>query len=286
MARLTSRRAYQARQFLVEELMAFHRKHRQGREKSVAHRINAIAMSEQDWENNVDYYRCELLEALGLLPTAGTLSVWLVRHLLADAELRRKVVEEVRRLQLAKGDDECGGDTSSDSCCPPSGRLDLSEIRTRCPHLVAAWHETLRLHVTAVPRVATNDFELSVPSRPTPVAVREDDVILLPMLSFNLDPQTWGPDAGTFSAERFIDGSGRLSQQRTRKVRGFGVAGNLCPGRNFGFDTVMASVAALLREFDVESVPYPAPTATTGINVGFERLADDVPVRLTRIGRV
>ncbi|KAM4067268.1 cytochrome p450 [Hirsutella rhossiliensis] len=284
MARLASRRAYRARQFLIERLMTFHREHPQGVETSVAHRINAIAMSDQDWQSNVDYYRCELLEALGLLPTASTLSVWLVRHLLADPELRRKVTEEVRRVEPAKDDDESHGNTTSSSSCSPSGRLDLSDIRTRCPHLVAAWHETLRLHVTAVPRVVTGDFELPVPSRATPVAVKEKDVILLPMLAFNLDPQTWGPDAGTFSAERFLDGSGRLSTQRTRKVRGFGVAGNLCPGRNFGFETAMAAVATLLHDFDVESGVCPAPRPMAGMNVGFERLADDVPVRLTRVG--
>lgn len=263
--------------------MAFHREHRQDVETSVAHRINAIAMSDRDWESNLDYYRCELLEALGLLATASTLSVWLVRHLLADPELRRKVVEEVWLLDVARADD---GRHETKSSSPPVGRLDLSDVRTRCPHLVAAWHETLRLHVTAVPRVATCDFELSVPSCPAPVAVKENDVILLPMLSFNLDAETWGPDGGTFAAERFLDSSGRLSTQRTRKVRGFGVAGNLCPGRNFGFKTAMAAVATLLRDFDVGGATWPAPRPMAGMNVGFERLADDMPVRLTRTGRL
>ncbi|PHH64035.1 hypothetical protein CDD80_1165 [Ophiocordyceps camponoti-rufipedis] len=252
--RLTARAPYQARSFLLDRLRAFHRQHRESRTLSVAHRINAVAMTDAHWEDNDDYYRCELLEALGLLATASTLSVWLVRHLLADEELLRDVVAEVRRAAESTED-----------------------VRTGCPLLVAAWYETLRLHVTAVPRVATRDLDLAG------APVSRGDVLVLSMMSFNLDQATWGPDADVFSARRFLDAGGRLRSARTRKVRGFGIAGNLCPGRNFGFDTAMAAVSTLLRDFDVEtSAVPPLPKAKGGIAVGFERLADDVEVRLVR----
>lgn len=278
---LTARPAYRARELLVDRLMAFHRAHRDSREASMAHRINAVAMNDPNWADNVDYFRCELLEALGLLATASTLSVWLIRYLLVDDELRRKVVAEVRRLDTIPAD--AGGETSS-------GRLDLDDIRTTCPHLVAAWYETLRLRVTVVPRVVSRDFALPLPlpSSPVSVPIKKHDVILLPMLSFNMDAATWGPDAASFRAGRFIDAaSGRLSTQLTRRVRGFGVAGNLCPGRAFGFETAMAAAATLLRDFDVGSVTgeaFPEPRAMRGTNVGFERLAGDVQARLVRIG--
>ncbi|RDA82491.1 hypothetical protein CP532_2568 [Ophiocordyceps camponoti-leonardi (nom. inval.)] len=255
---LTARAPYRARSFLLKRLVAFHRQHRQSRRTSVAHRINAVAMTDANWEDNDDYYRCELLEALGLLATASTLSVWLVRHLLADDGLRRRVVDEVRSL-------------------PP----DLADLKTTCPHLVAAWYETLRLHVTAVPRVATRDIDLAGAS------VSEGDVLIMPMLSFNINPTTWGADAEVFRAERFLDDRRQLRAALTRKVRGFGVAGNLCPGRLFGFDTAMSSVATLLRDFDVSPVASsgsraPLPRSKGGIAVGFERLGDDVEVRLVR----
>lgn len=266
MAWVTARPAYRARRFLVARLAAFHREHGQSLEASVAHRINAIAMSSPGWRDDADYYRCELLEALGLLATASTLSAWLVRHLLAEPGLRRRVVEQVRRL-------------ATDGA---TGRPDLGDVRASCPHLAAAWYETLRLHVTVVPRMATAGFALPVPSRAAPVAVREGDVLLLPMLSSNLDAKTWGPDAAAFSAERFLDAARRLDSSRARRVRGFGVAGNLCPGRSFGFDAAMAAVATTLRDFDVQSPPCAAPAPRPGLSIGFERLADDVSVRLTR----
>ncbi|PNY26785.1 Uncharacterized protein TCAP_03306 [Tolypocladium capitatum] len=279
---LTARPAYRARELLVDRLMSFHRAHRDGLEASMAHRINAIAMNDAGWEENVDYYRCELLEALGLLATASTLSVWLMRYLLVDDALRREVVAQVRRLHTVTVPGDAADETSS------SGILDLEDVRTTCPHLVAAWYETLRLRVTVVPRVVSRDFTLAMSSSPAAVPIKKHDVILLPMLSFNMDAVTWGPDAASFRAERFIDAaSGRLSTQLTRKVRGFGVAGNLCPGRTFGFETAMAATATLLRDFDVGSVTgaaFPEPRAMRGTNVGFERLADDVQARLVRVG--
>lgn len=143
-----------------------------------------------------------------------------------------------------------------------------------------------------MPRVATRDFDLDVglgPASPAGAArIREGDVILLPILSFNTDPNIWGPNAASFDASRFLDARGHLLVQHTRRVRGFGVAGNLCPGRAFGFDTTMAAVAALLRAFDVDraagaGTAFPAPTPIASANVGLERLGDDVQARLTRV---
>ncbi|KAJ6442647.1 cytochrome P450 [Purpureocillium lavendulum] len=278
MSWLTAKSTYDARELLIAKLMAFHREHRASRLSSTAHRINAIRMNSEDWEGNPDYYKCELLQALGLLPTTSTLTTWLVRYLLVNPGLRRKVVDEVRRL-----------DTTHDGRRP-----DLSAVRTTCPHLVAAWYETLRLSMTIVPRVATEDFALPASAAAASAdmtTVRKNDVLLLPMLSFNLDAQTWGPDAESFRAERFIDGeTGALRGPLTQKVRGFGVAGNLCPGKKIGFDTAMALTATLLRDFDVESLEgssssgssFRAPTRLRRTNVGFDRLGDDVRVRLVR----
>lgn len=266
---LTARPVWRARRALVDGLMAFHRAHRATRLNSVAHRINVMRMSDEAWEANPDYYKTELLQALGLLPTASTLAVWLVRHLLADETARARVVAEVRRLRR-RGDD---------------GRLDLGDAGAACPQLMAAWYETMRLHMTLVPRVAQRDFVLS---GPWDVAVRRDDVLLLPMLAFNLDAAVWGPDAAVFAPRRFIDAAtGALRTAQAARVRGFGVAGNLCPGRRLGVDVAVGAVAELLRDHDIEGVApsaagFAPPTALPRVNIGFERVADDVRVRLVR----
>ncbi|PHH61464.1 hypothetical protein CDD81_372 [Ophiocordyceps australis] len=255
MAWLTAAKAYRAREFLVSRLKRFHATHQNTRKHSVAHRINAVAMADAQWESNDDYYRVELLEALGLLATASTLSVWLVREIIARPALLAAVEREVR----AATEDN---------------------IRASCPTLVAAWYETLRLHMTLVPRVASQAFTLDLSTRS--VRVDKNDVILMPMLAFNLDEATWGADARDFNPGRFLDANGAVVAAKTRRVRGFGVAGNLCPGRAFGFEVAIGSVATVLREFDIEKKAYAQPRAMAGTNVGFERVEDEVCGELRR----
>ncbi|KAM5341678.1 hypothetical protein ACJ41O_014709 [Fusarium nematophilum] len=269
---LTARSAYKSRKFLSTRLREFHNQHRESRVRSVAHGINVVAHSDPNWETNPDYYNIEMVSALGLLATPSTLSVWLLRHLLATPELLRVIVEEVQRLQVVQGE------------TLDSPRLDLSEVKTLCPWLVASWYENLRLHMTGVPRLARHDFNLALPGS-DPLSVSQGDIFLLPMCASNLDVATWGPDAATFNPARFITGAGQVSNSLIRKVKAFGVAGNLCPGRVFGFEVAMAVVAGALRTFEIQGVDgrgFWVPDVRRGFNVGFERYADDVKVVLAK----
>ena len=105
------------------------------------------------------------------------------------------------------------------------------------------------------------------------------------MSASNRDPELWGTDAETFNPGRFITPTGDLSATLIRKVRAFGVAGNLCPGRVFGTEVALAVVGGLLRTFEVRSVDgreFRVPGVRRGFNVGFERYADDIEVKLVR----
>ncbi|KAI1795100.1 cytochrome P450 [Ganoderma leucocontextum] len=268
----TARSAYTSRAFLSRRLQEFHHTHRSSRIRTVAHAINVIAQSDPQWETNPDYFNIEMVSALGLLATPSTLSVWLVRHLLAAPEILHLIVQEVRQLPVIPGDI---------SGLP---RLDLTHVRELCPWLVASWYETLRLHMTGVPRLARHAFDLSLPDS-DPLSTSRGDIFLLPMSAFNRDPAVWGPDAETFTPGRFITPAGELSNTLIRKVRAFGVAGNLCPGRVFGTEVAMTVVGGLLRTFEVRSVDgkqFPVPGVRKGFNVGFERYTDDIEVELVR----
>ncbi|KAL2694686.1 hypothetical protein Neosp_001272 [[Neocosmospora] mangrovei] len=269
---LTARSAYKSRDFLMKRLREFHMQHRESRVKTVAHAINVVAHSDPNWETNPDYYNIEMVSAIGLLATASTLSVWLVRHLLAIPDLLKVVVDEIQKLQVVQGQTQVGR------------KLDLTNIRTLCPWLVASWYENLRLHMTGVPRLARHEFGLALPGS-EPLAVSQGDLFLLPMCASNLDTNAWGPDAATFRPSRFITNNGELSNSLIRKVKAFGVAGNLCPGRVFGFETAMAMVAGTLGTFEIKSIDgkeFTVPGVRQGFNVGFERYADDVKVVLSK----
>lgn len=263
---LRARKALTARNFLHSRLRAFHEQHRDSRIHSVAHGINIMAHSDPDWESSADYYSIELVSALGLLATPSTLAVWLVRHLLAaPRELLDRVIDEARSLPVAESGD----------------RLDLAGVRTRCPWLVAAWYETLRLHMTGVPRLARHAFELPLKAGDRSLSLSQGDFILLPMCASNRDPRAW-ENPLAFTPERFVSPNGGLDAAMISRVKVFGVAGNLCPGREFGFNVAMAVVAGVLRTFSVEksadagTKSFEQPEAARGFNVGFERLRDDV----------
>ncbi|EJD40136.1 cytochrome P450, partial [Auricularia subglabra TFB-10046 SS5] len=265
---ITARKALAARNFLHTRLRAFHAEHRSARVQSVAHGINIMAHSDPDWESNADYYSIELVSALGLLATPSTLAVWLVRHLLAaPRELLDRVVKEALSLPAAAD----------------GRRLDISEVRTRCPWLVAAWYETLRLHMTGVPRLARHAFELPLQGSNRGLSLSQGDIILLPMCASNRDPRAW-ENPSAFTPARFVAPNGRLNTALMSRVRAFGVAGNLCPGREFGFNVAMAVVAGILRTFSIQSLdrPFVRPEVARGFNVGFERLRDDVRVLLVK----
>ncbi|KAK5992479.1 Cytochrome P450 monooxygenase nodJ-like protein [Cladobotryum mycophilum] len=236
---ITAPRAVEARRDVLAYLRSFHFLDRENRVQQLAHRLNIVAMADPSWESNPDYFHVELLTAQGLIVTPSAMVTWLVRHLLASRDVLQRAAAEVR-----------GGIDAADL---RDGKLDADHVRKTCPTLVASLHETLRLHMTAIPRVAKKDFDLPTPDSQV-LQVRKGDMINLPMSSFNKNPATWGPDFASFNPDRFIAKDGSVSASVVRKLRTFGVASNMCPGRKFGFDAVLFVVATLLRNFDLEPV--------------------------------
>ncbi|KAL7901799.1 cytochrome P450 [Trichoderma sp. TUCIM 5745] len=271
LSKYTARAAHKARAFIINRLQAAHANNRASRVNQIAHRINAIVMSDPEWESNKDYFNVELLTSLGLMVTPSTMAVWMIRHLLLRPDLLARVVKEARNPDAL--DEE--------------GNIDLIRIRESFPFLTACLYETLRLHMTAIPRLAKADFDVPVPNS-QPIHLKSGDLIYLAMSSFNRNTETWGSDASTFEPERLLSNSGSLSSSAVRKLRVFGVAGNLCPGRKVGLDTILYVVASVLREFDIEnprgeSERYPEPRTEDGFGIGFERCANDINIRLRRV---
>ncbi|KAH7004946.1 cytochrome P450 [Fusarium venenatum] len=268
----TANSAWNSRKFLLKRLQEFHLQHREARVQTTGHSINVVAHSDPNWENNPDYYHIEMVSALGLLATTSTLAVWLTHHLLTDPELTQVILKEVQQVKYVEGEDE------------NKPRLDFANVRSECPWLMASWYETLRLHMTGVARIARHDFMLNMPGS-EPIAVPQGEIFMLPMCASNLDVENWGLDAAVFKASRFIDKEGQVSGSAVRKVRAFGVAGNMCPGRVFGTDIIFSVIGTMLRTFDIEAAPgeeFRVPILRGGLNVGFERYGDDVKVFLKR----
>ncbi|RFU74799.1 hypothetical protein TARUN_7451 [Trichoderma arundinaceum] len=269
-SKYTAQPAHKARALIIDRLRSFHFNNRDARLRQIAHRINAVALSDPEWESNKDYFNVELLTSLGLLVTPSSMAVWMIRHLLMRPDLLGRVVKEARDPSILDAE----------------GNIDVARIRESFPFLAACLYETLRLHMTAIPRLAKTDLDIAGPNG-QPIHLRSGDLIYLAMSSFNKDTATWGPEAGSFAPEKFLASSGNLSASMVRKLRVFGVAGNLCPGRKVGFETILFVVANVLRDFDIENprgedACYPEPRTEDGFGIGFERCANEIQVRLRR----
>ena len=250
---------------MLDKFQAFQARRGRVQPDNVHHRLNIIASLDPAWQDNRDYYILELVISLAILSTVGNITIWLVRHLFADPDVLGKVRAEVEQLLV-----------QSDQGAKPV--VELSRLRESCHWLVASWYEVLRLHMTGVPRQAINNFELSGGER-----IKKGDIILLPMSESNRDARLWA-DPGEFAPGRFIGDDGKVVYSLTRKVKAFGVAGNMCPGRYHAFGVIMAVVTSLLLTFDVNAIDggWAKPVAGGGISGGFDRCANDVRVELAK----
>ena len=267
---LTAPKAYRLRRYLMARLKVFHQKHLESRQQSAQHRINSVFMHDPHWNDNPDYFGVELISAVGFLVTPSTLTVWTMRHLLARPDLLDTVVRQIRNIP-ALG---------------TRGRADLRDVNETAPGLVAAWYEALRLHMTGVPRLARRSFELTVPQLPGRAYFQKGDIIMLPMYTGNRDVSIFGPDVEAFRPERFLDKQGRLLKHKIRKINCFGVAGNLCPGRDLGLAAALSVLVEIFRRYEIEQASggrFEVPEAADGIAVGFQRYQGDVGVKLTAI---
>jgi hypothetical protein len=133
--------------------------------------------------------------------------------------------------------------------------------------------------MTGVPREAVADFELGEGER-----IRKGDILFLLMAEANRDPTLW-ERPGEFMPERFIGEDGKVAYALARKVKTFGVAGNLCPGRYHSFGIIMGVVIGLLLTVELESVEgrWGSPVAARSVCAGgFDRCKNEVRARLSK----
>ncbi|KAL2169757.1 hypothetical protein VTG60DRAFT_5653 [Thermothelomyces hinnuleus] len=73
----------------------------------------------------------------------------------------------------------------------------------------------------------------------------------------HLNEDVWGPDAGAFRPERFIDTPPGEEKRRRGSLIPFGGGKHLCPGRRFAVTEITGLVGAVALLFDVECVTVP-----------------------------
>lgn len=219
--------AFQARERLVEVLKGC----LEGVEKD---EINVISRKRWDIskKHNLsgDYIGRSELELLnGLLSNTVPAVFWILAHALTGSFFQA-VKEEVG--QFVQRDEQ-------------QLRFDISQVRTRCPTLVASYQEALRLYASSARAYKiVEDFELM-----DGTLLKKGSLVYVPTETIHKNPKNWGPDVLQFKPERWMKPE---YDHHPGAYAPFGVGSSICPGRHFVFDMIIATLVVLIYSADLE----------------------------------
>lgn len=118
--------------------------------------------------------------------------------------------------------------------------LNISMIETHCPLLVSCYSETMRLNKTGASiRTALSDVMLN-----NQYLLKKGSLIQIATDIVQSDLKTWGLDAKSFNARRFIEKESLSKEEKKAQTQAwmpFGGGRNMCPGRHLAFTEITVS---------------------------------------------
>ncbi|KAG9238168.1 cytochrome P450 [Amylocarpus encephaloides] len=267
-------KAYHARIAIRD---AFKNYYAQGHDKDASALIQSHLASCKKWGFNDDDIANFEVSTL-FLATTNTVSTsfWVLSHIQSDPSLLATIRSEV--THIVKRRRANGQDTAT---------MDTTLIQTKCPLLLATFHETLRFVGAATSvRSVIEPATLKSSSTNTSFSLQSPAVIQLPSGITHSSPAIWGPDADTFNPVRFLPSTVAALDRDTKRKQTqgyfpFGGGKHLCPGRHFATTEVLSFVAAIVCGFDVEG-SYVPERAFQKLGTGVRKPVCDVDVGMRR----
>jgi cytochrome P450 len=162
------------------------------------------------------------------IPTA----FWTLYHILSDPAVLEEVQEAVTPL-VSSAEMEDGS---------WKHEIDISKIRD-VPILKSVLYEALRHYGSGTgARIVVEDTMLD-----DRYMLKKGAFIFMPNRLYHFNREAWGDDVDAFDAHRFTG----KRQHHPGAFRGFGGGANLCPGRFFAMNEILACCAMLVLRFDV-----------------------------------
>lgn len=215
--------------------------------------------------------KLEMATSLAMLSSGAITAFWLTFHIASDAGALRACRDELVGLVCKEVETPTG----------TAKVVDVSEVKHKCPTLMAMWHETLRYHSTVINiKKVQNDTVLA-----DRYQLKKDAIVMIPGTAVHHDVETWGPEASSFDHTRLATTEGRKKLASTTAFRPFGAGTTMCPGRHFSMNAILSLVAMVLLQFDVSPVDgtWSMPTKKKAdMWNAMPKPDSDVPVRITR----
>jgi cytochrome P450 len=184
--------------------------------------------------------KLEMATSLAMLSSGAISAFWLMFHMASDPDALRDCRQELHNLIVKE----------ADTFSSKTNVVDLSDIRTRCPTLMAMWQETLRFHSTVI-NIKKVQQNTTLASQ---YFLKKGAIVMIPGTAVHHDTNTWGPNASQFDHKRFLTAAGQAKRAHTTAYRPFGAGTTMCPGRHFSTSAVLSLIAMVLLQFDVEPV--------------------------------
>ncbi|KAH7383684.1 cytochrome P450 [Cadophora sp. MPI-SDFR-AT-0126] len=171
---------------------------------------------------------------------------WLIAFIASDPALVASLREEVPSvITVSKSKDG-----------KREARVDITKLDPDCPLLVSCYREVIRL-VNSQLGTRRVMADTTISDGKSTYLLRKGWDVNMPSGVSHLSPGSWGPNASSFDARRFmkIEGKGAASEKEKEEKRAyipFGGGKHLCPGRNFAFAEILGFAAALVMGFDVK----------------------------------
>ncbi|KAI1310637.1 cytochrome P450 [Xylaria venustula] len=241
---VTAAKAFRGRELLVRALERYLESgHHQMGSKIVQKRVE-IAL-QHGWTICATA-RSELSFLFAGIVNATTSTFWILLQIFADPTLlsavRKEIVQTVSTSESSK-DSHLG-----------NYRLNITDLKDRCPTLVAVYRECLRL--------GSDNYSTRMVKENTILAdryfLKKGAVVQIAGGVIHADQSIWGDNVEDFDPSRFLErkqqsGNTKQNQIHPAAFRAFGGGKTLCPGRHFAMNEILCFVSLVILLFDIEA---------------------------------
>ncbi|KAM3083783.1 hypothetical protein ACMFMF_001148 [Clarireedia jacksonii] len=228
---ITCRKAYKAREKIVT---AFLKYYEDGGRDTASH-IHQSASKVRDayGVSNIDRSRFDAVNGHAILANTTPTAFWTIYHILSDPKILEEVRTAVEPLVTTVNDGRL------------THEIDISQIR-EVPILKSVLHEALRNYAGGTgTRIVLEDTMLD-----DKYLLKKGAFIFMPNRAYHFDKESWGSNVNDFDAHRFMKPKPYLPGA----FRGFGGGVNLCPGRFFAMNEILAMCSMLVLRYDIKPI--------------------------------
>ncbi|KAI1369911.1 cytochrome P450 [Xylaria arbuscula] len=241
---VTAEKAYKGRELLVKAIEEYLESgHHHTGPKIVQKRVE-IALR-HGWTIRATA-RSELSFLFAGIVNATTSTFWILLQIFADPQLLSTVREEIVEVLRP--------DQSGEASHVEKYKLNVTDLKDRCPMLVAVYRECLRL--------GSDNYSTRMVKENTLLAdryfLKKGAVVQIAGGVIHADQSIWGDNVGEFSPGRFLDSKQQLGAAGQKQIhpaafRAFGGGKTLCPGRHFAMSEILSLVALVVLVFDIRA---------------------------------